>query len=133
MTEANTDTWYSDDVATIGDRLEAARAAAGLSQDGLAQKLGVRDSTVRAWESDKVEPRANRLQMLAGMLNVSLRWLMTGEGDGLGAPDTTEPMALNAQLGMADLARLRGQMIGLSQEMHRLERNLQAQLRAVAA
>ena len=56
MTEANTDTWYSDDVATFGDRLEAARAAAGLSQDGLAQKLGVRDSTVRAWESDKMEP-----------------------------------------------------------------------------
>lgn len=85
MAEANTATWHSDDVAVFGDRLAAARAAAGLSQDGLAQKPGVRDSTLRAWESDKIEPRANRLQMLARMLNASVRGLKTGEGDGIGA------------------------------------------------
>lgn len=132
MTEASTETWYSEDVATFGDRLEAARTAAGLTQDELARRLGVRDTTVRAWEADKVEPRANRLQMLAGMLNVSLRWLLTGEGDGVDAPDVAEPLTLNAQLALADMARLRAQMITLSQEMLRLERGLRAQLRAAA-
>lgn len=136
MTEANTDTWFSEDVATFGDRLEAARTAAGLSQQDLARKLGVRDTTVKAWEADMGEPRANRLQMLAGMLNVSLRWLLTGEGAGIDAPgsdaSTDAPLPLNAQLALADMARLRAQMITLSQDIARLERSFRAQLRNVA-
>ena len=69
--------WYSDDAATFGDRLAAARENAGLSQKGLAEKLGVSHKIVRAWEDDMKEPRANRLQMLSGMLNVSLTWLLS--------------------------------------------------------
>ncbi|MEZ5913851.1 MAG: helix-turn-helix transcriptional regulator, partial [Paracoccaceae bacterium] len=33
--------WYSEEAATFGDRLAAAREAAGLSQAELAQRLGV--------------------------------------------------------------------------------------------
>ena len=35
------DDWYSNDAATFGDRLAAARDACGLEQKALAQKLGV--------------------------------------------------------------------------------------------
>jgi len=72
--------WYGAETATFGDRLAGAREAAGLSQEELATRLGVRLETLIGWEEDAADPRANRLQMLAGMLNVSLMWLLTGEG-----------------------------------------------------
>jgi transcriptional regulator with XRE-family HTH domain len=73
---------YSEVAATFGDRLALAREAQHLSQEQLAKRLGLRADTIRNWEFDRSAPRANRLQMLAGFLNVSMVWLMTGEGDG---------------------------------------------------
>ncbi len=81
--------WFSDAAATFGDRLAAAREGAGLSQEDLALRLGVRLTTLQAWEDDGAEPRGNRLQMLAGMLNVSLMWLMSGEGEGVDGPSNS--------------------------------------------
>nr|WP_132860344.1 helix-turn-helix transcriptional regulator [Shimia isoporae] len=82
--------WYTEDVATFGDRLAAAREAAGLKQGELAKRIGVKKSTIAAWEEDLSEPRANRLAMMAGVLNVSIRWLLVGEGDGVDAPQEGE-------------------------------------------
>ncbi len=91
--------WYSDDAATFGDRITGAREAVGLSQEDLARRLGVKLKTVRAWENDLSEPRANKLQMLAGLLNVSIRWMLTGEGDGLAGPEENEvPAEITALL-----------------------------------
>lgn len=73
---------YSEGAATFGDRLALAREAQHLTQEQLAKRLGLRLETVRNWEFDRSAPRANRLQMLAGFLNVSMVWLMTGEGEG---------------------------------------------------
>ncbi|MEM6637083.1 MAG: helix-turn-helix transcriptional regulator [Pseudomonadota bacterium] len=78
--------WYSEAAATFGDRVAGAREALGLSQSDLAARIGVKLKTLRSWEDDLAEPRANKLQMLAGILNVSMSWLLTGEGDGLEAP-----------------------------------------------
>ena len=61
--ELNPDPYYSDVQATFGDRLCAARDAAGLNQSMLAEKIGVKLKTVQAWESDSVEPRANKLRV----------------------------------------------------------------------
>jgi len=74
--------YFSDDVATFGDRLEAARQAKGLTPERLAQKIGVKAKTVHAWENDSSSPRANKMQMLAGLLNVSIMWLIAGQGNG---------------------------------------------------
>lgn len=73
---------WTEDVSTFGDRLARAREFAGMSQAQLARRLGVKTATIRNWESDRSEPRANRLQMVSGLVNVSIIWLMTGEGDG---------------------------------------------------
>lgn len=80
----DTMTIYSEfpDMDTLGGRLSRARDATGLSEAQLAGRLGVRVSTVRGWESDRAQPRANRLSMLAGILNVSLSWLLHGVGTG---------------------------------------------------
>ena len=87
--------WFSEDAATFGDRLAGARDAAGLDQKGLAEKLGVKLVTIAGWENDLKEPRANRLQMLSGILGVSLSWLLTGEGDGPEAPEDAVVVSLS--------------------------------------
>ena len=68
------------DTDTLGGRLSRARDATGLTAAQLARRLGVQSSTLQAWESDRSQPRANRLSMLAGVLNVSLSWLLHGVG-----------------------------------------------------
>lgn len=70
------------DTDTLGGRLSRARDAAGLSASQLARRIGVQSSTIQAWESDRSQPRANRLSMLAGVLDVSLSWLLHGVGTG---------------------------------------------------
>ena len=79
--------WYGPQSATFGDRVAAAREQSGMTQKELARRIGVRASTVRKWEEDLAEPRANRLSMMAGMLNVSMMWLINGEGVGMDAPE----------------------------------------------
>ncbi len=125
--------WYSGEVATFGDRISGAREAAGLTREDLANRLGVRPKTVAAWEDDAFEPRGNRLQMIAGMLSVSIRWLLTGEGDDLPAPDASGAMILPAKLALADLARMRTQLTQLTREMQQTEDRLRALLQADAA
>jgi len=91
---------YSEGAATFGDRLALAREAQHLTQEQLAKRLGLRLETVRNWEFDRSAPRANRLQMLAGFLNVSMVWLMTGEGEG--GPQVTGASA-SASAALAEL------------------------------
>ncbi|WP_370401000.1 helix-turn-helix domain-containing protein [Sulfitobacter sp. JB4-11] len=119
----NTD-WYGPDAATFGDRLAAAREQADMTQAGLAKRLGVRVATLRAWEDDLSEPRANRLSMLAGLLNVSMMWLINGEGEGLSEPDAgdEQPAELNGIL--AEMRLLRSEMHEKAESMGRLEKRL---------
>lgn len=127
MTE--TSTWFAGEVATFGDRMSGAREAAGLSQEELARHLGVRLSTIQAWEDDSAEPRANRLQMMAGMLNVSIRWLLTGEGEGLDQPVDPEPLGAQGQETLKEIARMRTQMLSLTNELGQMEKRLRQILR----
>lgn len=130
-----TDGWYSDSQATLGDRLAAAREAAGLTQAALAMRLGVRQKTLRDWEEDQSEPRANRMQMLAAMLGVSLRWLLTGEGDGGIAPPAEPARSGDAALVqmVSELRVLRGELLKASEQIGDLERKLRRQIEAAKA
>jgi len=121
--------WYEDTQATLGDRLTAAREAAGLSLNELASRLGVRAKTLRDWENDVSEPRANRLQMLAALLGVSLRWLLTGQGDDVPAP-APEGEAQDAGLrsALAEVRRLRAELGQATDRLGRLEKSLRRAL-----
>jgi len=123
----NLDDWYSEDTATFGDRLAAARDAARLTQKELAQRVGIKASTLRAWEEDLSEPRANRLSMLAGLLGVSISWLLTGEGEGVSAPDEEETDGDLASL-LVDLRTVRAQIVGANDRLARIEKQLKAKL-----
>ncbi|MGB5559320.1 MAG: helix-turn-helix transcriptional regulator [Paracoccaceae bacterium] len=128
-TQTETTDWYSDDAATFGDRMAAARDVTGLSQHDLATRLGVKDKTIKAWENDTAEPRANKLQMLAGVLNVSMRWLLTGEGEGVAAPDDQTEISADISGLLAEMRELRGQAATLAERIGRLEKRLRAGLK----
>lgn len=127
MTDMDRSGWYSDEAATFGDRLAGAREAADLAQDVLARRLGVKLETIHDWENDHSEPRSNKLQMVAGMLNVSMRWLLTGEGDGIETP--VAPNSADLQKALADMSRMRTQMLALSQDMGHLEKRMRGLMR----
>lgn len=115
--------WYDPDVATFGDRLAAAREQANLNQAGLAKRLGVKASTVRRWEDDLAEPRANRLSMLAGILGVSMGWLISGTGDGVDAPDADNMDTDIASL-LSELRDIRVSFTHKAEQVGRIEKRL---------
>ena len=130
MTQSTTDDWYGPDTATFGDRLAAAREAAGMQPRQLARRLGVRLSTLEGWENDVSEPRANRLSMMAGLLNVSIIWLLTGAGDGVAGPEEESQITPEVNDLLAELRDLRGQIMKASERLARLEKRLRAQLKS---
>lgn len=67
---------------TLGGRISLSREAAGLTVDEAACHLGVLTESWSTWECDRGVPRANRLAMMAGLLGVSLTWLLRGVGAG---------------------------------------------------
>lgn len=115
---------FIDAVATFGDRLEAAREAKGLTAAGLAEKLGVGVKRVEDWESDASSPRANLVQLLAGLLNVSLIWLISGEGNGTSQVAETydRPEGVNDALG--EISQLKATLSGAIEKLEQLESRL---------
>lgn len=114
--------WYSNETATFGDRLADARQAVGLSQEDLCGRIGIKLKTLQSWEDDVTEPRANKLQMLAGVLNVSLRWLLTGEGEGI-APPVAELSPEVTEI-LSDLRQLQAEIARCSDRLGRIEKRL---------
>ena len=72
------------------------------------------------WETDRSAPRSNRLLTLAGMLNVSPTWLLTGVGESpLDAVTATELMQMRALV-----ERLRQQVLAVAEELNQLQERL---------
>lgn len=64
---------------TIGDRIKVLRERAGLSQDALGEKAGVKQNTVSKWERGESEPRRPTLRRVAKALSVSISALELGD------------------------------------------------------
>ena len=61
-------------------RVRKARHQAGLSQQVLAERMGVTRGAVANWESAVAVPAARRLARIANVTGVSYEWLATGRG-----------------------------------------------------
>ncbi len=116
---------YSEGAATFGDRLALARESQDLTQEQVAKRLGLRVQTIRNWEFDRSAPRANRLQMVAGFLNVSMIWLLTGEGGG-GPALHGEGKTVSAELSglLGEIRDIRLSNVKANDRLAKLERRL---------
>jgi transcriptional regulator with XRE-family HTH domain len=125
LTNIDNTATFHESIATFGDRLTAARDAKGLTTASLAQKLGVDVATMEIWENDTDMPRANRIQMLAGMLNVSIIWLISGEGNGTTniADNYERPTAINDAIG--EITQLKDTLTAALEKLEALEQRLQ--------
>jgi transcriptional regulator with XRE-family HTH domain len=121
--------WFDPDATTFGDRLAGAREAAGMSQAELSKRLGVKLKTLKSWEDDLSEPRANKLSMIAGLLNVSLLWLLSGEGQGAEPPEETVELSSDMKDLLTEIRDIRAQMALSSDRLGRLEKALRAQIK----
>jgi ribosome-binding protein aMBF1 (putative translation factor) len=131
MTTEKNESWFDPDATTFGDRVAGARDHANMSQADLAKRLGVKLKTLRAWEDDQSEPRANKLSMMAGLLNVSLLWLLSGEGDGPDSP-TMGDLSPDISEMLTEIRDIRAQMALSTDRLGRLEKSLSAKLREEA-
>ncbi|KPD11135.1 helix-turn-helix domain-containing protein [Phaeobacter sp. 11ANDIMAR09] len=123
MADETTD-WFGPEAATFGDRVAAAREAADMTQAQLARRLGIKKTTLMGWEQDLSEPRANKLSMVSGLLNVSMSWLLTGEGEGMSEPSEMDVDAGDFAGVLNELRALRNEMRSNAERAARLEKRL---------
>lgn len=84
---------------TLGQNLQAARKAKGLSQETLAERIGVSRQALGKWEKDTALPGLDNLQAAAQVLGVSVDTLL-----GTGCADPAPAVTLDA---MRDLLAAR--------------------------
>lgn len=79
---------------TIGNYIAQKRRAQNLTQEQLAEKLGVSNKTISKWENGKCMPDYSIIQKLCTALHVTLSELMDGED----AADSSVRVYDNAQI-----------------------------------
>jgi transcriptional regulator with XRE-family HTH domain len=63
---------------TFGERIAHLRKESGLTQEQLAQKIGVSRQSIQKYESDRADPRLLLATCMADVLGVSLDYLAKG-------------------------------------------------------
>ena len=61
----------------IQDKILYCRKKAGLSQDGLAEQIGVSRQSISKWETGEAAPEINKLGLLAKTFGVTTDWLLS--------------------------------------------------------
>ena len=64
----------------LNEKIYLCRKKAGLSQDALAERLGVSRQAISKWETGESVPDTGKLLPLANALGVSLDWLLSEDG-----------------------------------------------------
>ncbi|MEZ5537765.1 MAG: helix-turn-helix transcriptional regulator [Thiolinea sp.] len=88
----------------LGHRIQQAREGRNLTREQLAEKMAVKAKTVRQWESEQKIPRVNKLNTMAGVLDVPILWLLAGSDtlpESQPSPETVEAV-INDKLQLAE-------------------------------
>lgn len=75
----------------LGHRIKQARENQNLTREQLAAKIAVKTKTVKHWEEEHTIPRVNKLNTIAGVLDVPLLWLLAGSDN----PPDTRPSSIS--------------------------------------
>ena len=94
-------------MATLGERIREARLSKELTQEALAELLGVARPTVTQWETGRREPdNVALLRSLAHHLGVSVDWLAgTPETNGEAEPQPEIRALLRSMKGLSEVER----------------------------
>ena len=65
---------------TFGQKLQMLRQRAGMSQDVLAERLGVSRQAVSRWERDETMPDPDKIVVLADLFGVTTDYLLRQDG-----------------------------------------------------
>jgi hypothetical protein len=69
----------SQTASTIGNNIRRYRKAANVSQQQLANALGIKQAAVSLWEHGRTTPRSNMIPALLEILNISIEDLYGGD------------------------------------------------------
>ena len=128
MNSETKDGWFDPEATTFGDRVAGARESAGMTQAQLARRLGVKLNTLKGWENDISEPRANKLSMMSGLLNVSLLWLLSGQGEQPEPPTDAVELSPDVAEMLTEIRDLKTQLSQSADRLGRLEKSLRNRL-----
>ena len=86
---------------TLGNKISALRSAAQISQEDLAEKLGVSRQSVSKWEMDQAIPQIDKVLLLCELFSVSCDALLREDADIFGEKreDVNLPTAGNKYFG----------------------------------
>ena len=92
---------------TIGNRISRLRKEKGMSQEALAEKIGVSPQAVSKWENDQSCPDISLLPQLAKLLDVTVDELLTGASNEVrmvpkGQRKSIEELTLRVRIHSAD-------------------------------
>lgn len=96
---------------TTGERIKAARKAAGLTQAELAKKLGIPYQSIGQWENNIRNPKYETIQKISKALDVDSLWLM--------GPDNSDYLLAGAEKGIK-VGLDKGISIGKSELLRKL-------------
>jgi len=102
----------------LGTRIRKAREKCGLTQGQLANRIGVKRTSIERWETDQSVPRINKLTMMSGVLDVPLLWLLAG---GEAVPDQSADEASKDELVQAKIELAEQHMAELNQLLSELK------------
>lgn len=63
---------------TIADRIQSLRKAKGMSQEELADKVGVSRQSVSKWESEQAAPDLDKIVIMSDIFEVTTDYLLKG-------------------------------------------------------
>ena len=76
---------------TLGERILNYRKRAGMSQERLAELLGVSRQAVSKWEGDAAQPELDKIVALARLFGITTDQLLLGEMPNPGPPTEAAP------------------------------------------
>ncbi len=99
----------SDSATTVGERLRAARRELGLNQSEFAEGVGVTQSTVAAYETDRREPPLPVLLALEHRFRINHKWVLEGSGERFTGVRPARPVIVTDQKELKGIRRLEGE------------------------
>ncbi len=91
---------------TFGEKLQALRQRAGMSQDALAERLDVSRQAVSRWERDETRPETDKVVALADIFGVTTDYLLRPQAERQAPPEDEPPRSGPAQAQRDTISRL---------------------------